>query len=217
MKFPTFKLELEYLSRGASVVIGTDEVGTGPLAGPVVASAVVLRPESVSGRQRSGNWFARIRDSKTVGEAERVHLAALIKENALAWSVAEVSVEEIDTMNIRCASWLAMREAVKGVMAQLGAKNGYTVLIDGKFKVGELGVGVEETAVVGGDAKILSIAAASLIAKVHRDSLMVSYASKFPAYGFERHKGYGTAVHIAAIRQHGSCAIHRKTFLKNLA
>lgn len=212
MKFPTFKFELEAISRGASCVIGTDEVGAGPLAGPVVAAAVVLKVESVHEKK-----FARVRDSKTVGETERIQLAELIKEHALAWAVAEVSVKEIDAINIRQASWLAMRKAVRDVIAQLGANKKYAVFIDGAFKVGELGAGLEEMAIVGGDGKVLSIAAASLIAKVHRDSLMSGYAKKFPVYGFERHKGYGTAVHIAALAQYGPCAIHRKTFLKNFA
>ncbi len=110
-----------------------------------------------------------------------------------------------------------MRKAVKGVTRQLGANKKYAVLIDGKFKIGELGNNVEEIAIVSGDTKVLSIAAASLIAKVHRDSLMSGYAKRFPLYGFERHKGYGTAAHIAAIAEHGSCAIHRKMFLKNFA
>ena len=197
-------------------MVGTDEVGAGPLAGPVVAAAVFLKTESVLGRRSEKKWYYRVRDSKTVREAERISLAELVKQNAVAWAVAEVSPEEIDKVNIHRASLLAMNKAVASVLEQLSAIGESLILIDGKFTIGELGTGVNQRAVVDGDSSVLSIAAASLIAKVYRDNLMIGYAKQFPVYGFEKHKGYGTAAHFAAIRKCGTCVIHRKSFLKNL-
>jgi len=193
---PDFTIERRFRDRDLVPIVGVDEAGRGPLAGPVVAAAVVL-PEDFSGEglddskrltaRRRAEWFERL----TGGEA-------------LKWFAAVVEPVEIDRINILRATHQAMAEAVGG----LGVEPG-TCLIDG---LPVPGFPWPHEAVVKGDSKSLSIAAASVIAKVTRDRLMEELAQKFPQYGFERHKGYGTKGHLDALRRHGPCRAHRRSF-----
>lgn len=177
-------------------VAGVDEAGRGPLAGPVVAAAVVLHP---------GHPIEGLRDSKKLSARRREHLAAEIRERALAFAVASASVEEIDRLNILHATLLAMTRAIEGLDPPPRR-----VRIDGNRAPRLDGMRVET--VIGGDDQDPAIAAASILAKTVRDGLMLQYAEQFPVYGFERHMGYGTAVHMAALREHGPCEIHRRSF-----
>lgn len=188
---------------GASVaarIAGVDEAGRGPLAGPVVAAAVILDPE----RPVRG-----LRDSKLLTALQRERLALEIRGAALAWAVAESSVEEIDTLNILRASLLAMRRALAGL-----PRPPSHIRIDGN-KAPELidlfPDCVIET-VVGGDRTVPAISAASILAKVHRDALMLQLDQQYPGYGFARHQGYGTPAHQRALRELGPSLIHRRSF-----
>lgn len=178
---------------------GVDEAGRGPLAGPVVAAAVIL-PE--------GAEIDGINDSKKLSEKKREALFDVIKDKALAYAVCMAGAERIDEINILRATMEAMRGAVE----KLGLKPDY-VIVDGN-RMPELTVPGE--AVVKGDSKSMAIAAASVLAKVTRDRYMREAARKFPGYGFEKHKGYGTKAHYEAIERLGVCGIHRRTFLKNV-
>jgi ribonuclease HII len=177
------------------LVAGVDEAGRGPLAGPVVAAAVILDElHPIRG----------LRDSKLLGPATRERLAAEVRGKALCCSVAEASVEEIDRLNILQATLLAMRRAVEGLRLQP-----LRVLVDGN-QLPRLKVPVE--AIVRGDATVAAISAASIVAKVHRDALLAALHDRHPAYGFAEHKGYPTPEHLAALRVHGACSAHRRTF-----
>ena len=182
-------------SSGISYIAGVDEVGVGPFAGPVVAAAVVFAP---------GVRIPGVRDSKQLDHGRRVALDALIRKAALGIGIGAVEPEEIDRLNILRASLKAMRLALLGV--DLHVEH---VLVDARTIPG---IGIPQEAIIGGDALIFSIAAASIVAKVHRDALMLAYDAEYPEYGFARHNGYGTAEHIRAIREHGPCPIHRKSF-----
>jgi len=177
------------------LVAGVDEAGRGPLAGPVVAAAVILDEL---------NPIAGLTDSKKLTAARRETLYDEIRAKALCCSIAEASVEEIDRLNILQATLLAMRRAVEGLRLK-PAK----VLVDGN-RLPVLDVLAE--AIVKGDATVPAISAASILAKVHRDRWCAEYDREFPQYGFAGHKGYGTAEHLAALRAHGACPQHRKTF-----
>ena len=177
------------------LVAGVDEAGRGPLAGPVVAAAVILddlRP------------IPGLNDSKKLSAARREVLFDEIRAKALCCSVAEASVEEIDRLNILQATMLAMRRAVQGLRLK-PAK----VLVDGN-RLPPLEVLAE--AIVGGDAKVAAISAASILAKVTRDRQLIELHQRYPEYGFDRHKGYGTADHLAALRRHGPLPVHRRSF-----
>jgi ribonuclease HII len=174
---------------------GVDEAGRGPLAGPVVAAAVMLDP----GRPIEG-----LRDSKKLSAAARERLADAIRERAAAWCVAEASVAEIDRLNILHATMLAMQRAVAGL-----ARAPDDVWVDGNRCPDWTW---RSRAVVKGDDKVASIAAASILAKTARDALMCRLHEEFPAYGFARHMGYGTAAHLAALKAHGACPQHRRSF-----
>jgi len=181
-------------------VAGVDEVGRGPLAGPVVAGAVVLDP---------GLEIDGLADSKTLSEKKRDSLNALIRQNALAWSVAWADTHEIDRLNILQATLLAMRRAILGLRLTPAR-----VEVDGN-RLPNLVFGgrqIHGTAIVGGDGSVPAISAASIIAKVHRDQMMRSFDSLYPDYGFSRHKGYGTAAHRAALSSFGPCPQHRRSF-----
>ncbi|MDZ7939198.1 MAG: ribonuclease HII [Rhodoferax sp.] len=178
------------------LVAGVDEAGRGPLAGPVVAAAVILDEM---------NPIAGLDDSKKLTALRRERLYDEIRAKALCCSVAQASVEEIDRLNILQATLLAMRRAVEGLRLR-PAK----VLVDGN-RLPVL-VGVLAEAIVGGDALVPSISAASILAKVTRDRWCAELDQQYPQYGFAAHKGYGTAVHLAALRAHGACPEHRKTF-----
>lgn len=177
------------------LVCGIDEAGRGPLAGPVVAAAVILDPS----RPIDG-----LNDSKKLSEKKRAALAVEIREKALAWCVAEASVEEIDTLNILHATMLAMTRAVAGL--QVSPER---AMVDGN-RCPKLAIPAE--AVVKGDGKIASIAAASILAKTVRDSGMLELHRTYPQYGFDRHMGYPTAAHFAALETHGASPVHRKSF-----
>ncbi|AZR58737.1 ribonuclease HII [Eikenella corrodens] len=175
---------------------GVDEAGRGPLVGSVFAAAVVLLDEYD---------LPGLTDSKKLSERRRDELAVLIKQQALTWCVAAASVEEIDRLNILHATMLAMRRAVHG-LERLPEK----AWIDGNRVPPDLGC--EAEAVVKGDSKIIQISAASVLAKTARDAEMYALAERYPQYGFERHKGYGTAEHLAALQRHGALPEHRRSF-----
>lgn len=191
-----FALRRQLHRGGACVVAGVDEVGMGPLAGPVVAAAVVLA-ERVD--------LAGLDDSKRLLAAERERLCAAIRGQAVALGVAEVWPEEIARRNIYYAGLEAMRRAVLA----LGVAPDH-VLVDARTIPG---IRCAQTAIVGGDGRDGSIAAASVVAKVHRDTLMTRLDAEYPGYGFALHKGYATRSHLLALRRHGPCAIHRRSFL----
>lgn len=195
MRPPSFKIEKSLLTAGFRLIAGVDEAGCGALAGPVVAAAVILPFDS-----RLGN----VRDSKLLSPEAREELSLLILERAAAWGVGSASVEEISTLNIRQAGLLAMRRAVEAL-----ATRPDHLLVDAWTIPG---VEIPQRGIIHGDLLVKSIAAASILAKVTRDRLMVELAKTYPAYGFEIHKGYGTAVHQAAIRLHGPCPAHRLTY-----
>ncbi len=177
------------------LIAGVDEAGRGPLAGPVVAAAVILDElKPIRG----------LKDSKLLTPATRDRLYDEIRAKALCCSVAEASVEEIDTLNILHATMLAMKRAVEGLRLKPGK-----VLVDGN-RLPVLKIAAE--AIVKGDAKVKAISAASILAKVHRDRLCLTLHEAHPQYGFDGHKGYATAEHLAALREHGACVHHRRTF-----
>lgn len=177
------------------LICGVDEAGRGPLAGPVSAAAVILDP---------ARPIAGLADSKKLSEKQRDRLAPVIRERALAWAVAWAEVEEIDRLNILQATLLAMQRAVAAL-----AVRPQQVLVDGLHCPD---CGIPGQAIVQGDSKVAAISAASILAKTARDELMLSLHVRYPQYGFDAHKGYPTAAHLAALRQHGVSAVHRKTF-----
>ena len=184
-----------FRSSDASVICGIDEAGRGPLAGPVYAAAVIL----------GGNCgITGLADSKKLSERRRVALAAVIKTQALAWCIASASVEEIDALNILRATLLAMRRAAEGLSIQPTE-----VLVDGLFVPD---VTTPARAVVRGDSSVAEISAASILAKTARDAHMMELHAQFPQYGCDRHKGYPTAAHVAALRLNGVSAVHRRSF-----
>lgn len=177
------------------LVAGVDEAGRGPLAGPVFAAAVILDPMRP---------IAGLADSKILSESKRDSLYILIKEAALSWSIAQASVEEIDQLNILQATLLAMQRAVQGLPIQPDG-----VLVDGN-RLPKLPMSAQ--AIVKGDSKVQAISAASILAKVERDKLMVDYHQQHPDFAFHEHKGYGTKQHLAEIKRFGFLDVHRKTF-----
>ena len=178
-----------------ALICGVDEAGRGPLAGPVVAAAVILDAERP---------IVGLRDSKQLSAKRRQVLAEEIRQKALAWCVAEASEAEIDALNILQASLLAMRRAVVGLPIAAGQ-----ALVDGN-RCPQLEIPVR--AIIRGDASEPCIAAASILAKTVRDGLMLSLHARYPQYDFARHKGYPTPAHLLALRQHGVCAVHRRSF-----
>jgi ribonuclease HII len=178
------------------VEAGCDEVGRGCLSGPVVAAAVILPPDFAN------DW---VNDSKKISKASRESLVHEIKKEALAWSLAEASVQEIDRINILNASFLAMERAVLG----LGKRPDHLLIDGNRFMCG---MDIPYTCIIKGDGKMASIAAASILAKVHRDSLMEEYAKTYPGYGWEQNVGYPTRFHRQAIKELGATPLHRKSF-----
>jgi ribonuclease HII len=183
------------------LVCGIDEAGRGPLAGPVVAAAVIF-PRWF---QPDGSMLERVNDSKKLSAAERELLAPAIQHAAAFWAVAAVDPETIDRINILQATMLAMNRAVASLPV-----SPELLLVDGNRFRTELPIPYET--VVKGDSKVFSIAAASVLAKTHRDCIMLACSLDYPQYGFERHVGYATSAHVEAIRQHGRCPIHRRSF-----
>ena len=181
------------------LICGIDEAGRGPLAGPVAAGAVILPKDC---------RILYLNDSKKLSEKRREELFLEIKEKALAWSVGIATPQRIDEINILQATYEAMREAIAGLKIRP------QVLLNDAVKIPQ--VEISQVPIIRGDAKSLSIAAASVIAKVTRDRLMKDYDKLMPEYGFAKHKGYGSAAHMEAIRKFGSSPIHRQSFIKNI-
>ena len=194
-----FLYENEVVKNGYNSICGVDEAGRGPLAGPVCAAAVILNPDQI---------IEGVNDSKKLSEKKREELFDIIKEKAVSYNIAWASVEEIEEINILNAAMLAMKRAVEGLKIPADY-----ALIDGN-KTPDLKIPCR--AIVKGDATSMSIAAASILAKVSRDRLMREYAEKYPEYSFEKHKGYGTKLHTEAIKKYGICEIHRPSFLKKI-
>lgn len=194
-----WQLENELYDSGIITLCGVDEAGRGPLAGPVCAAAVMLP---------RGIVIDGLNDSKKLSERRRERLYDDIKEKAIHWAVAFASVEEIETLNILGATYLAMNRAIEelGIVPELA-------LIDGNRAKG---VEYDTRCIVGGDGKCADIAAASIMAKVTRDRLMYELDAQYPGYGFAKHKGYGTAAHYATIRELGPCPAHRLSFLRKM-
>jgi ribonuclease HII len=181
-------------------IIGVDEVGRGPLAGPVVACACHLPPNF------KATWLAELTDSKALAASKRERLAALLQ--AVPYAIAAASVQEIDTLNIRNASLLAMRRAVEQLAVQLPA--GCEVIVDGNVKIPQLVF--PQQAIVKADATVPCVSAASILAKVYRDKLMQDLHAQHPHYGWASNAGYGSAVHLAALQTHGATLHHRQSF-----
>lgn len=192
-----WEIENGYYAQGLSVICGVDEAGRGPLAGPVCAAAVIL-PKHLE--------IPGLTDSKKLTDKKRRELFPLIQEQAVAYGIAFASEQEIDVINILQATFLAMRRALD----QLNVRP-ELALIDGNR---ETDFGLPVKTVIKGDSLSANIAAASVLAKVTRDDWMLEMAQKYPEYGFDIHKGYGTQAHYAALAEYGPCPIHRRTFLK---
>jgi ribonuclease HII len=197
-------------ARGIRRVAGVDEAGRGPLAGPVVAAAVILPSPRDRGYRMARKALDGVRDSKVLPESARTSLFETIKTHAVAWGLGVRDVGDIDRLNILHASLAAMRDAVESLTAGGVPVAPDFLLVDGKFRIP--GLATQQEAVIDGDALCVSIAAASILAKVHRDALMRELHVRYPAYGFDRHKGYGTAAHLAALAEHGPCDAHRRSF-----
>jgi ribonuclease HII len=195
-----YNFENELINKGYSAICGIDEAGRGPLAGDVFAAAVILPKDCI---------IEGLNDSKKLSEKKREALFDVIKEKAISYSVGRASAKEIDEINILNATFLAMRRAIDG----LSVKPDYC-LVDGNQKIRELNI-AQET-VIKGDSKVMSIAAASILAKVSRDRYMKDLCEDYPQYAFEKHKGYGTKLHYEMLEKYGISDIHRKSFLKKI-
>lgn len=195
-----YEIEKEYIEKGFQVICGIDEAGRGPLAGPVCAAAVILP---------FGTEILGLNDSKKLSEKKREALFPVITEKAVAYGIGFASEQEIDEINILNATFLAMRRAVEALNISPDL-----LLIDGNQKP-KIGAG-EEVTVVKGDMKSVSVAAASVLAKVSRDRYMLERAQEYPQYAFEKHKGYGTKLHYEKIAEFGISPLHRRSFLKKI-
>ena len=215
MRLPTKTIERNLFRDGYTSVIGVDEVGMGCLAGPVVVCAVALTCDFP--------FIAGIRDSKLLSQKQRETLASELIRNKIRFQISLCYPKTIDKINIYQASRKAMRKAItpliplidkveRGNSSPLEARGvgGVMILVDGPHKIA--GLNIEQRAIIKGDRTVFAIACASILAKVHRDRMMTRYAKRFPQYGFERHKGYGTKLHYVALAAHGPCELHRKSF-----
>ncbi|OGN03637.1 MAG: ribonuclease HII [Candidatus Yanofskybacteria bacterium RIFCSPHIGHO2_01_FULL_43_42] len=206
MKLPHKTLERKLFNSGYGYVFGVDEVGMGCLAGPVVVCAVVTTNHFYNKHHKKLCW---LRESKLLLPHQREKFAKeLLKEKDLVYAISSVSPRTIDKINIYQAARLGMKNAIKKLKPNFNLKT--IVLVDGKTRI--KGVEYEQIPIVKGDRKVFAIACASIIAKVYRDKMMVRYAKKYPGYGFEKHKGYGTKHHQAQLASFGPCEIHRKSF-----
>ena len=204
------KIEEEFYERGVTSIAGIDEAGRGPLAGPVVVACVVMPRDSM---------IEGVNDSKKVSEKKREKLYEQITEEALAFGVGIISQEEIDRINILNATKEGLTAAIKEMEKDLqekqrGFEKPEIILVDALTKIDTDHIPYKS--IIKGDAKSYSIAAASIVAKVTRDRIMRAWDEVYPMYGFEKHKGYGTAAHIAAIKEYGLCPLHRRSFVKNI-
>lgn len=197
--FDWLEYEKSAIEKGYKSICGVDEAGRGPLAGPVCAAAVILPYDTI---------IEGVNDSKKLSEKKREALFDVITENAVAYSIAFATVEEIEEYNILNATMLAMKRVVEG----LEVKADYA-MIDGN-RLPQLDIPSEY--IIKGDAKSMSIASASILAKVTRDRLLYKYAEEYPEYMFDKHKGYGTKAHIEALKKYGPTPFHRKSFLKKI-
>ena len=197
---PDYSYEKAAKDSGFKYICGVDEAGRGPLAGPVCAAAVIL-PEDLE--------IEGLNDSKKLSEKKREQLFEIIKEKAVAYNIAYGTLEEIEEFNILNATYLAMNRAIEG----LSVKADFA-LIDGNRTPTD--IKIPSATIVKGDAKSMSISAASILAKVSRDRLLLQYDKKYPLYQFAKHKGYGTKLHTDLIKEYGPCEIHRLSFLKNI-
>ena len=195
---PTYVVEASLLTQGYSLLAGLDEVGRGPLAGPVLAGVAILPPNP------KGRWVGLIRDSKQLTPAQREHVLPYLQDSALALEIGASSPQEIDQLGIVTATRLAMQRALSSLTLQPDF-----LLLDA-FPLPE--VPLPQRAIIRGDASCLSISAASIVAKVTRDRIMRDQDATYPGYGFAKHKGYGTPEHLQNLRQIGPCAIHRYSF-----
>lgn len=196
---PDYSIENSYSEQGYKIVCGVDEAGRGPLCGPVVAAACIL-PD--------GLYIEGLNDSKKLTEKKREKLFDIIKENAIAYSIAEASVAEIDELNILEADLLAMRRAIDGLSIKPDL-----ALIDGNIA---RDFNIPAVPVIKGDALSMNVAAASVLAKVTRDRMCIELDREYPMYGIAKHKGYGTKQHMDALRTYGPSPIHRKQFIRFL-
>lgn len=206
MMLPHKTLEKKLFDQGYQYIFAVDEVGVGSLAGPVTACAVGITNTFYKKHHKKLRW---LRESKLLLPHQREKFAKeLIKENGLVYAVSHSYPKTIDKLNIYNAARLAMRQSIKKIRPNLNLKS--IILVDGKTKI--KGVELEQKPIVKGDRKIFAIACASIIAKVTRDKMMANYAKKYPEYGFEKHKGYGTKYHQAKLVKYGPCEIHRRSF-----
>ena len=194
------EIDKSYFKEGYNYICGIDEAGRGPLAGPVVVAAVIMPKDSM---------IEGVNDSKKVYEKKREKLYELIIEEAISYSVGIVDQNEIDRINILNATKAGLTEAVRTLKVKPEL-----ILVDALTNIDTCGVPYKS--IIKGDAKSYSIAAASIIAKVTRDRIMREWDKVYPQYGFEKHKGYGTAAHISAIKENGLCPLHRLSFVKNI-
>jgi ribonuclease HII len=196
VKYPNFSEEKNLWKQGFKCVVGLDEVGRGPLAGPVVAAAIFIKPNSKF-------LLKGINDSKKLSEKQREKFYKILtKRQDIKWGIGIISEKVIDKINILEATKLAMQEAIKDLKPDF-------LLIDGNLKIN---CATPQKSIIKGDQKVFSISAASIIAKVTRDRMMEKMHKKYPDYGFNKHKGYGTRAHFANLEKFGPCAIHRKSF-----
>ena len=191
--------EDELRKKGFKTICGIDEAGRGPLAGPVVVASVIMTEES---------FIEGINDSKKISEKKREKLYDQIIEEAISYGISIIGQEEIDEINVLNATKRGLTDSLKELKVKPDL-----IIVDALAHIDTLGIPYES--IIKGDAKCYSISAASILAKVTRDRIMREWATIYPQYGFEQHKGYGTAKHISAIKEYGACPIHRKTFIKN--
>lgn len=215
METSTFILEKDFANQGFTHIIGTDEVGRGPLCGPVLACAAMFKDVNFEIPADKQKQFDLIRDSKKVSEKQREEIFDFINEHFYI-GIGLCDHETIDRINILEASFLSMKKAIQDLKRNMGqeiwgkVEPKYIVLVDGNKQIPNLSI--EQYAVVGGDKLVKSISAASIVAKVTRDRMMQEMHIKYPQYGLDKHKGYGTKMHMDALVKYGPCEIHRKSF-----
>lgn len=207
---PHLEKEKFHWNQGRKFVAGIDEAGRDPLAGPVVAGAVIVLPK-IAENIESMPEFKLIRDSKTLSARQREKAYDFIVQN-FEWGVGISDEKTIDRINILQATFLAMKKAITELKGKIKCEP-EIILVDGRSPIPN--ISMRQESIVGGDKFVFSISAASIIAKVTRDRMMLGFHEKYPQYNFEKHKGYGTKLHFEMIKKHGLCEIHRKSFAKS--